>query len=95
LTEEIKYQRNPDFIYRKIVDESVLIPIHQDIANMDSIFTLNSVGAFIWEKLEQPLTQAILQEVILDEYNADPEVLLADLDTFMNQMKTIGAISEI
>lgn len=95
MSQETRYQRNPDFIYRKIVDESVLIPIHQDIANMDSIFTLNGIGAFIWEQLEQPTTQASLQAAILDEYDANQEVLLADLENFLGQMKEIDAICEV
>ena len=95
MSQETRYQRNPDFIYRKIVDESVLIPIHQDIANMDSIFTLNGIGAFIWEQLEQPTTQTSLQAAILEEYDANQKVLLADLDKFLGQMKEIDAICEV
>ncbi len=48
--QEARYERNPDFIFRKIVDEMVLVPIHQDVADMDCIYTLNSVGASIWEQ---------------------------------------------
>jgi hypothetical protein len=90
-----RYQRNPDFIYRRIVDESVLVPIHRDVANMDSIYTLNEVGAFIWEQLEQPTTQSALQGAILHAYDADPGVLLADLERFLGEMYAIGALQEV
>lgn len=88
------YQRNPDFIYRKIVEETVLVPIHQNVADMNCIYTLNDMGAFIWEQLEQPHTLADLQQLILQEYDADPEVLLPDLTQFLDEMTDIGALQQ-
>jgi len=93
--EEIRYVRNPDFIYRKIVDESVLVPVHKDVADMDSIFTLNEVGAFIWEQLEEATTRSALERAVLLAYDADPQVLQADLDHFLDEMVTIQALKEI
>ena len=91
----VQYQRNPDFIYRKILDESVLVPIQRDVANMDSIYTLNSVGAFIWDSLTQPTTQADLQQTVYDEYEADPGILAADIERFLGEMVAIGALREV
>ena len=89
---EVRYERNPDYIYRKIVDELVLVPIHQDVADMDCIYTMNPVGAFVWERLDQPATQAELQAAMLDEYAAEPEVVAADLENFLGEMVAIGAL---
>ncbi len=89
---ETRYERNPDFIYRKIVDESVLVPIHHDVADMDCIYTLNGMGAFLWERLAQPATQAELEAAVLVEYDADLEVLVTDLEKFLVEMTTIGAL---
>jgi hypothetical protein len=89
---ETYYERNPDFVYRQIVDEAVLVPIHKEIVDMQSIYTLNEVGAFIWENLDQPKTRADLQAALLDEYTADPDVLHADLERFLDEMTAIGAL---
>ncbi len=59
--EEARYQRNPDFIFRTIVDEAVLVPIRQQVAEMDCIYTLNAVGAVVWQKLDTPATETELQ----------------------------------
>ncbi len=95
MKKEIHYQRNPDFIYRKIVDESVLVPIRQDVANMESIYTLNSVGADIWERLAKPATQTDLQVTIFKEYDVDPEILAKDIERFLDEMTSIGALREV
>jgi len=45
-----RYERNESFIYRSIVNEAVLVPIHQDVADMECIYTLNdpSHGMNCW-----------------------------------------------
>jgi hypothetical protein len=92
---ETRYERNPDYIFRKIVDELVLVPIYQDVADMDCIYTLNAVGAFLWERLAQPATQAELQAALLVEYDAEPEVVAADLEDFLREMTAIGAVRKV
>jgi hypothetical protein len=95
LVQEARYERNPDYIFRKVVEEFILVPTHQNVADMDSIYTLNEVGAVIWEHLEQPRTQAELQAAMLEAYEAAPEVLLADLERFLAEMTTISALRKV
>lgn len=92
---EGRYERNPDFIYRRIVDESVLVPLHNNVADMNCIYTLNGMGAFLWELLASPVTRAELETGVLAEYNAEPEVLKKDLDDFLAEMVSIGALKEV
>ncbi len=92
MSAETIYTRNPDFIFRKIVDEAVLVPIHQDVADMDSIYTLNDVGAYIWEKLAEPATRNALQKELIATYDAEPEILAHDLEAFLNELVEIGAL---
>ena len=95
MVEEARYARNPDFIYRKIVDESVLVPFHNNVADMDCIYTLNGMGAFIWEQLAEPATRAQLEQAVLAEYDADPAVVVSDLDRFLAEMISIGAMRQV
>ena len=90
-----RYERNKDFIYRSIVNEAVLVPIHQDVADMECIYTLNDLGAFIWEQMDQPLTQDELLANIEDQYDVDPAVLAVDLENFIQEMTVIGAIRKV
>lgn len=92
MKENQRYERNPDFIFREIVDEAVLVPIHQDVADMDCVFTLNDLGAFIWGLIEQPMTQEALKTAILDQYEVDSEIILADLQQFLAEMVSINAL---
>jgi len=92
---EARYERNPDFIFRTIADEAVLVPIRQQVADMECIYTMNPVGAFVWQRLEAPATQAELRAALLEEYAAEPEVIAADLEDFLSEMAAIGAVRRI
>jgi len=91
---DVMVERNADFIFRRIADEGVLVPLYQTDNEENCIYTLNGLGSFIWEKLEQPSSIEQLRSVILAEYEADSETLVSDLDRFLVEMKTIGAIKE-
>ena len=87
-----QYQRNPNFIFREIVEEAVLVPIHQDVADMDCIYTLNELGAYIWGLLDEPQTEQTLITAVLDQYKVDLEVVSADLKHFLDEMVSINAM---
>jgi hypothetical protein len=95
LTEEVRYRRNPDFIFRKIVDELVLVPIRQDVADMDCIYTLNGVGAFLWERIDGQATPADLQEAVTHAYAAEAGAVAADVVDFLHDLESIGAIHRV
>jgi hypothetical protein len=90
--EDARFERNPDFIFRRIVDEAVLVPVHQPVTMMDCICTLNEVAASVWERLDAPATQGELQKAVLDEFAAPEEELEADLAAFLRRMVEIDAI---
>jgi len=92
INKDARYSRNLDFIFRKIVDEYILVPIHQNVADMECIYTLNPVGAFIWQQLETASSMDELQAAMMDEYDADPDVVKSDLENFLEEMASIGAI---
>jgi hypothetical protein len=93
--DEARYERNPEFIFRKIVEELVLVPVRQNVADMDCIYTVNALGAFIWDKLDGPTTLADLQAAIVEEYDVEPEVAAADLREFMQELESAGAVRRV
>ena len=92
--EQQRYKRNENFIFRKIVEEMILVPIHQDVIDMDGIYTLNELGAFIWDSLEVSKTHDELEQAILEEYDTDIKTINQDLQSFLAEMIIIGAINE-
>jgi len=90
-----RFVRNKNFIFRQIVEEMVLVPIRQNVADLDSIYTLNELGVFIWERLETPTSAAELQDEILEDFDVDAATVQSDLVNFMEELERIGAVEAI
>ncbi len=85
-------KRSDNFIFRKVVKEMVLVPIKQDVAELEHIFTLNEVGAFVWDTLSKPSTIEELQQAVLEEFDVEPEVAQQDLHEFLNALDALNAL---
>ncbi len=88
----VRYVRNPDFIFRKVVDEAILVPLKQNVADMDAIFSLNEVGAFVWDQLVDAKTLTDLKAAVFSEFDEKPETIEKDLASFLGSLEEIGAI---
>lgn len=84
--------RNPDFVSRSIGGEAVLVPITRQGADLESIFTLNTVGAFIWAELETTQAEDDIVRAVVDEFDVDQAQAAADVAEFLAQLREIGAV---
>jgi len=89
---ETRIKRSDNFIFRKIVNEMVLVPIKQNVAELEHIFTLNEVGAFVWDVLSEPSTIEELQQAVLEEFVAEPDIAKQDLHEFLAALDALNAL---
>jgi methyltransferase-like protein len=86
------YRRNADFVYRKIENETILVPIKNNVGDMGSIYNLNEVGAFVWENLDGKKTLDDLKNMVTEEFDVSIQDAEIDLCEFINDLKEIDAI---
>lgn len=78
---------SPSIVTRKTGNEYVLVPIANNIADMNSVFTLNESGAFIWELIDGKRdVEAIIAEMV-KEYDIDETTAGEDVLSFLEKMK--------
>ena len=92
---EKKYKRNENFVFRKIGDEMILVPIKDNVGDMGYIYNLNELGAFIWEHLDGSNQLVEVNKMILEEFEVSDQEAKEDLSTFLGDLEEIGAISEM
>ncbi|MBN1812168.1 MAG: PqqD family protein [Anaerolineae bacterium] len=91
VTMDNRWKRSSSVVERAIARETVLIPINQDASQMDSIYTLSGVGAYIWSLLDGEKTLTEIHDMVVEEYEVDPQEAEADLVEFVTHLSTIGA----
>jgi hypothetical protein len=92
LSDDVRYRRTEEFVARAIAGETVLVPIRRQIGDLESIYTLNDVATFIWERLAETATVAEIALALDDAFAGDPAEMRNDLDTFLAELLDLGAI---
>jgi methyltransferase-like protein len=73
-------------VTRKTGNEYVLVPITNNIADMNSVYTLNETGAYIWEQIDGKRNVEEIITSLIKEYDIDKQNAEADVCTFIENM---------
>jgi hypothetical protein len=78
--------RSPSVVTRKTGNEYILVPVANNIADMNSVYTLNETGAFIWEQIDGKRNIGEIIELVTQEYEIDRDSASADVLEFVGNM---------
>lgn len=87
------YKKSENVVTRSVAGERVLVPIRAQAADLDSIFTLNDVGAQIWDLIDGVRTPEQIAEAITDVFEVDPEHALNDVQVFLDRLEASELIA--
>lgn len=80
-------KRQGDWLTAKVGDELVMMS-----AEKGHYIGLSEVGARIWELIETPQERDVLYAALLAEFDVTQEVCRAEVDTFLQELETHGAV---
>lgn len=81
------FSKSPGIVSRKTGNEYVLVPVIDNIADMNSVFILNETGAFIWENINGKNTIGEIIEKLVTEFETEKETAIEDVLDFCKKMK--------
>jgi len=87
-----RFARDPDFVFRRIAEEVILLPIRQNMGTMESVYALNAVAARVWELLDGRSTLGEIRERIVAEFEVAADTAGADLEELLRELQAIGAV---
>ncbi len=83
-----------DYLMRSIAGETILIPSGAAAQKFNGLVTVNALGAFIWDQLQEPITLDALVGRITDEYEVDEATARSDAEEFLSELRQIGALED-
>ena len=89
------YKRNENFVFRKIEDETILVPLKGNVGDMGSIYNLNEVAAFVWEQLDGKKSLGDIKHRLLEEFEVSAVEAEDDLSEYIAQLKEIEAVTRM
>lgn len=83
-----------EFLLRRVSNAYILVPLKKRIVDLNSIFALNETGAFVWELLEEGLSEDEIVERIVNEFDVDITQAKNDIRYFLQELMKHGLIKE-
>jgi len=92
--EEPDMKAKSGFVLRNIVGEQILMPVGDNIGKFKGTVLLNEVSAFVWNKLQNPMSRDDLLAAILNEFDVEESVAAADLNALLAKFEEYGVIDK-
>lgn len=82
---EIVAQKN-NFVANSTGEEMMLVPLKNEVVELNQFLTLNEVGTFIWENIAGDDSVETLTEKVCAEFDASPEAVAEDIIAFLPEL---------
>ncbi|MBU0494844.1 MAG: PqqD family protein [Chloroflexi bacterium] len=90
-----RYQKDPSIVAREIAGEVLLVPIRQNVGDLESLYRLNETAARMWALVDGQRTVGEIRDAIVAEFDIGPEQAQQDVTEFVAQLETIGAVARV
>ena len=89
------YQKNQNVVFRQIDDETLLVPIKDNVGDLGSIYNLNPMAAFVWQHLDGEKTLNDIKDLMTDEFEVSDPDAEEDITEFVGELEKIDGILPI
>jgi len=84
-----------DFSLKEVCGEFILIAEGKTNIDFSEIISMNESSALLWRKIEgKEFTEETLRDILLEHYEVEPEVALADVQKLIQTWKNSHLIEE-
>lgn len=81
-----RYRRADRIACRRVNDEAVLLPVRSSVDDALAVHTLSRVGAFLWERLNQPSDLKELVDAVVGRYEVQADRAEKDITDFLEEL---------
>ena len=90
-----RYQKDPSMVSREVAGEMILVPIRQNVGDLESIYTLNETAARIWALIDGQRSMREIRDQIVEEFEVGEDEAQRDLIELLGQLEAIGAVERV
>ena len=87
-------RRKQGFIVDEIAGENVAVPVGEMSKSFHGMIKLNGTALFIWEQLENDVTEEQITDAIVAVYDVDRSLAAADVARIVGVLKNAGIVTD-
>ena len=80
------FLKKSQFATRLVGDELILVPLKSNVSDMNELFTLNELGCFIWEHINEDNSENDILLSVLREFDIDESTAKTDIEDFLGRL---------
>lgn len=88
-------RRDSSIVTREIAGETILVPIRQNVGDLESIYTLNETASRIWALIDGRRTLGDIRDEMVAEFDVDEAEAEQDLLELVEQLQAAGALEMV
>ena len=82
------------FLLRNVAGEYLLMPVDQTAPKGKGAILLNRISAFVWEKLQSPVSREELLKALLEQFDVAEEIADEDLTELLDRFRELELIED-
>ena len=83
---DVRFVRNQEVVARKIQGELIIVPIRRGVGDLNSLYTLNPVGAVLWDFMNEGHTLGEMVKRVCDEFEVTASEAQQDIEAFLDSL---------
>jgi hypothetical protein len=83
------YLKKSQFTTRLVGNELILVPLKSKVIDMNELFTLNEVGCFIWEHINEHNSENDIVKAVISEFEVNDNIARMDVANFLVRLKVL------
>lgn len=92
---EEKYIINPNYVFREVDEELILIPVCEQAMIAPGVITISETTAFLWQNMNKSQTISQLCKLLCSEYDVDEETARQDISEMIDSMCKLNIIRKL
>ncbi len=86
------YVKDADLVTRTVVGGTIIVPVSSNVADLDSVVTLNDVASLIWERIDGRTKFDEIVNAICEAFDVSYEEAARDTVEFIGSLEKAGLI---
>jgi hypothetical protein len=86
------FVKDDNLMARNIAGETLIVPIRNSVGDLNSIYTLNEVGARVWQLIDGRMSANEIVQTINAEYDVTADDAARDVVELLDSMQEAGLI---
>ncbi len=88
------FRQQQEMVTREIAGEVILVPVRGKLAQLQRIFVLNPVGAYIWGRLDGERDLEAIRQGLVDTFEVTSGAAEADLLEYLGALQDADLVAE-